>query len=123
MHHPPINGSERVRRQLRDGKGFRKVMADAGAELVLHGHNHRLDQGTVRTPLGEAPVIGVPSASAWPRHGMTPAAYHIYRIGSTPDGWSLRMDSRTFDCQTKTFIPAGHKTFELQAALTAASAA
>ena len=123
VHHPPINGSERVRRQLRDGKGFRDVMADVGAELVLHGHNHRFDQGTVKTPLGKTPVIGVPSASAWPRHGLKPAAYHIYRIGSTPDGWSLRMDIRTFDCQTQTFVAKKQMTFELPAALTAASAA
>ncbi|MGI9436554.1 MAG: metallophosphoesterase family protein, partial [Geminicoccaceae bacterium] len=75
VHHPPINGSARVPKQLRDGAGFRKVIADAGAELVLHGHNHRFDQGETKTPLGSAPVIGVSSASARPRHGNNAAAY------------------------------------------------
>jgi 3',5'-cyclic AMP phosphodiesterase CpdA len=123
VHHPPINGSERVRRQLKDGKGFRKVMAEAGAELVLHGHNHRFDKGEVKTPLGKAPVIGVPSASAWPRHGLKPAAYHIYRIGSTPDGWSIRMDVRKFDRQNLRFVAKKHQNLRVPAAIQAASAA
>ncbi|MGI9509855.1 MAG: metallophosphoesterase family protein [Geminicoccaceae bacterium] len=123
VHHPPIEGSARVRKQLRDGQGFREVIADAGAELVLHGHNHRFDQGEVKTPLGEAPVIGVPSASARPRHGMKPAAYHIYRISSTPDGWNVRMDVRRFDRKKECFAAAGGQDLSVPAALAAACAA
>ncbi len=123
VHHPPIEGSARVRKQLRDGKGFREVIADAGAELVLHGHNHRFDHGDVRTPLGAAPVIGVPSASAWPRHGFKPAAYHIYRIGSTPDGWSVRVDVRRFDRKRLRFVEGKGRTLSVPAAIAAASAA
>ena len=123
VHHPPIDGSARVRKQLRDGKGFREVIGDAGAELVLHGHNHRFDQGEVTTPLGPAPVIGVPSASAWPRHGMKPAAYHIYRIGVTPDGWTIRMDVRRFDRRTLRFAADGGQTLTVPAGVAAASAA
>ena len=123
MHHPPIDGSARVRKQLKDGKGFREVIGDAGAELVLHGHNHRFDHGEVATPLGTAPVIGVPSASAWPRHGLKPAAYHIYRIGPTPDGWTIRVDVRRFDRRRKRFTAAGGQTLSVPAEVAAASAA
>ena len=123
VHHPPIDGSARVRKQLRDGKGFREVIADAGAELVLHGHNHRFDQGDMRTPLGRSPVIGVPSASAWPRHGMKPAAYHIYHIGSAPDGWTILMDRRRFDRKSRRFVPDGGQKLSVPALVTAASAA
>jgi len=123
VHHPPIDGSARVRKQLRDGKGFRDVIGDVGAELVLHGHNHRFDQGEVTTPLGQAPVIGVPSASAWPRHGIKPAAYHIYRIGPTPDGWSVRMDVRRFDRRTERFVAGDGQTLSIPAAVVTASAA
>lgn len=124
VHHPPIDGSARVRKQLRDGKGFRRVIGEAGAELVLHGHNHRFDQGEVRTPLGQAPVIGVPSASAWPRHGMKPAAYHIYRISSMPDGWTVRMDVRRFDRREKRFTAAYRgQSFSVPASVETASAA
>ncbi len=103
VHHPPIDGSARVRKQLRDGAGFRDVIADVGAELVLHGHNHRFDQGEVDTPAGRAPVIGVPSASAWPKHGCKAAAYHVYRISPAPDGWQVVMDIRRFDPKTRRF--------------------
>jgi 3',5'-cyclic AMP phosphodiesterase CpdA len=123
VHHPPIEGSARVRKQLRDGKGFRAVISEVGAELVLHGHNHRYDYGKVRTPLGQAPVIGVPSASAWPRHGLKPAAYHIYRISSTPGGWSIRMDVRRFDRKTQRFVADRGETLSVPAAVSAASAA
>lgn len=123
VHHPPIDGSARVRKQLRDGKGFRDVILDAGAELVLHGHNHRFDQGEVDTPLGTAPVIGVPSASAWPRHGMKAAAYHLYRIGGTPDGWTIRMDVRRFDKRERRFFADGDQTLSVPSMVTAASAA
>ncbi|MGI9507502.1 MAG: metallophosphoesterase family protein [Geminicoccaceae bacterium] len=123
VHHPPIDGSARVRKQLRDGQGFRDVIGETGAELVLHGHNHRFDQGEVDTPLGRSPVIGVPSASAWPRPGIKPAAYHIYRIGSTPEGWSVRMDVRRFDRRAKRFLADGGQTFSIPAGVAAASAA
>lgn len=123
VHHPPIDGSARVRKQLRDGPAFRDVIGKAGAELVLHGHNHRFDQGEVDTPLGRAPVIGVPSASSWPRHGMKPAAYHIYRIGSAPEGWSIHMDIRRFDRQKERFVAHESQTLSVPTAMTTASAA
>ena len=123
VHHPPIEGSARLRKQLRDGKGFRAVIREFGAELVLHGHNHRYDYGEVETPLGQSPVIGVPSASAWPRHGLKPAAYHIYRIGSTPSGWTIDMEVRRFDRKTKRFVADRDETLSVPAAVRAASAA
>jgi len=123
VHHPPIDGSARVRKQLRDGAAFREVIGDVGAELVLHGHNHRFDQGEVETPLGPAPVIGVPSASAWPRHGIKAAAYHIYRIGAAPNGWTIHMDVRRFDRRTEQFVADTGQTWSLPAADAVAAAA
>ena len=123
IHHPPIDGSARVRKQLRDGAAFREVIAEAGAELVLHGHNHRFDQGEVKTPLGSAPVIGVPSASAWPRHGCKAAAYHLYLINPTPDGWTAQMEVRRFDRRRERFIAGGKQGFSIPATVPAASAA
>lgn len=123
IHHPPIDGSARVRKQLRDGAGFRAVIAEAGAELVLHGHNHRFDRGEVETPVGNAPVIGVPSASAWPKHGCKPAAYHLYMINPTPDGWQVQMDVRQFDQRSERFIAGSKQRFSIPSAVAAASAA
>jgi 3',5'-cyclic AMP phosphodiesterase CpdA len=123
IHHPPIDGSARVRKQLRDAPAFRDVIREMGAELVLHGHNHRFDHGEVETPTGSAPVIGVPSASAWPKHGCKPAAYHLYRINPSPDGWRVQVDVRQFDRRTVSFTPAGKQNFSIPASVTAASAA
>ena len=123
IHHPPIDGSARVRKQLRDGAGFRRVIADAGAELVLHGHNHRFDQGEVNTPAGSAPVIGVPSASAWPKHGCKPAAFHLYLINPTPDGWQVQMDVRQFDHRSERFVAGDRQRLSIPASVSAASAA
>jgi 3',5'-cyclic AMP phosphodiesterase CpdA len=123
IHHPPIDGSAVVRKQLRDGAEFRKVIAKAGAELVLHGHNHRYDQGDVKTPVGMVPVIGVPSASAWPKHGCKAAAYHLYLITPTPDGWQIQMDVRRFDHRSERFIAGEKKRFSIPSSVSAASAA
>ncbi len=123
IHHPPIDGSARVRKQLRDAKAFRDVVAETGAELVLHGHNHRFDQGEVETPAGRAPVIGVPSASAWPKHGCKPAAYHLYVINPTPGGWQIDMDIRRFDHRSERFIAGSKQRLSIPATISTASAA
>lgn len=123
IHHPPINGSERMRKQLRDAAAFRKVIAETGVELVLHGHNHRFDQGVVKTPAGTAPVIGVPSASALPKHGCKPAAFHLYLITPIPDGWQIKLDIHRFDCRSQSFVEHKTKQFSVSATMPAASAA
>ena len=123
IHHPPNVGATRMLKQLRDGAEFRAVIADAGAELVLHGHNHRFDQGEVETPIGNAPVIGVPSASSLPKHGCRPAAYHIYRINPTADGWQIKLDVRQFDRRSKRFIAGANRQFSIRSPIAAAAAA
>jgi hypothetical protein len=65
----------------------------------------------------------VPSASAWPRHGLKPAAYHIYRIASTPDGWSIQVDVRRFDRRSRRFVADKGRRLSAPAAVAAASAA
>ncbi len=123
IHHPPINESERMRKQLRDAAAFRRVVAETGVELVLHGHNHRFDQGFVDTPAGPAPVIGVPSASALPKHGYKAAAFHLYRITPIPEGWQIQMDVHRYDQQSRRFAKAESQQFSVAASMLAASAA
>lgn len=123
IHHPPIEDSARVRRQLRDAGAFRKVIAETGAELVLHGHNHRFDHGDVTTPLGTAPVIGVPSASAWPKHGCKAAAYNLYQIKPSPEGWQVDVDVREFDRRSERFIAGRKQQYAIPAATIASVSA
>lgn len=41
IHHPPYVGGARRTRELLDADAFEAMLRRAGAELVLHGHNHR----------------------------------------------------------------------------------
>ncbi|MFN3674171.1 MAG: metallophosphoesterase family protein, partial [Bosea sp. (in: a-proteobacteria)] len=41
IHHPPYVGGARRSRELVDAEAFEAMLARAGADLVLHGHNHK----------------------------------------------------------------------------------
>ena len=81
IHHPPLPGQAPPRRGLEDAAAFARVIERAGAELVLHGHNHR-DMLAWRSHAGRAvPVLGVASASAAHAHKTEPLArYHLLRL-------------------------------------------
>jgi 3',5'-cyclic AMP phosphodiesterase CpdA len=80
IHHPPTRNGTSFGRGLRDAKAFEKVIARQGAELVIHGHNHRHSVVTIKGPEGDVPVVGVASCSAVPGSPNHRAAYHLYRI-------------------------------------------
>jgi len=95
IHHPPFDGPDQRRKGLHDGAAFRAVIAEAGAELVLHGHTHRSGLAKLPTPDGFAPVIGVPSASAKYAHdGRGHGQYHLYRVEREGDGWRIEVEVR-----------------------------
>ena len=86
IHHPPhLTGAKRGR-GLRDAAAFEAVIARHGADLVIHGHNHRTSVAHLQGPGGPVPVVGVPSCSAIPgSHGHL-AAYHLYRFAPRSGG-------------------------------------
>lgn len=86
IHHPPYREGASVGRGLRDAAGFARIIAAHGAELILHGHNHRAMLGHLPGPTGPVPVVGVPSASAIPGSANHRAAYHLFRIDGEPSG-------------------------------------
>ena len=97
VHHPPIQESIVWRKRLVDAAPFREVIAEAGAELVLHGHDHTFGVERIRGAGGEVPVFGVPSASAG-RAGSKPQAhYQLYQIGKEGEGWRVEVAARGFD--------------------------
>lgn len=91
LHHPLIEGTVSRRKRLIDGPELTALLAEEGVELVLHGHGHRSHRKDLETTDGIAPVIGVPSASSV--HGEL-AAYHLYRISPTREGWELESAAR-----------------------------
>jgi len=92
LHHPPHVGGARLLRGLDDAAAFEAVIAEHGAELVLHGHNHKPSVAYIAAPQGRTPVVGVASASAKPGGHCPAAAYHLYEIERT--GEALRIGLR-----------------------------
>ncbi|MGP8231925.1 MAG: metallophosphoesterase family protein [Methylovirgula sp.] len=80
IHHPPHQNGAKFGRTLSDAALFEAMIRRHGAELVLHGHNHRLSVTHIPGPDHQVPVIGVASASA--NHGIHDhrAGYNLFRI-------------------------------------------
>jgi 3',5'-cyclic AMP phosphodiesterase CpdA len=95
IHHPPFDSRGQWRKGLHDGAAFRAIVAEVGAELILHGHTHRSGLAKLPTPTGFAPVIGVPSASAtYVPGGRGHGQYHLYRIQREEDRWRVEVEVR-----------------------------
>jgi 3',5'-cyclic AMP phosphodiesterase CpdA len=98
IHHPPLAPGATLGRGLRDARAFSDVLASAGAELVLHGHNHKRSvewfERRGRPPI---PVVGVASASAVPGTPRHRAAWHLYRFGFEGEKLNIAMTTRQVD--------------------------
>ncbi|WP_442753385.1 metallophosphoesterase family protein [Methylocystis sp. JAN1] len=94
LHHPPHVGGARALRNLEDAAAFEAVIARHGAELVLHGHNHRPSVAYIAAPHGRTPVVGVASASARPGGHYPAAAYNLYRIERAGEGLRIGLRRR-----------------------------
>jgi 3',5'-cyclic AMP phosphodiesterase CpdA len=93
IHHPPIAPHSARHKRLTDAAAFCAAIASAGAELVIHGHDHVHALTSLAGDSGQVPVVGVPSASAAP--GVKHAgAYNLYRIEGGPSAWRCEMVSR-----------------------------
>ncbi len=84
VHHPPLPGLARPRRALINSDEMQAVLQHGGAELVIHGHNHRHMLNYFETDRVRVPVVGVPSFSAAIPGAY--AAYNIYAIKMTDAG-------------------------------------
>jgi 3',5'-cyclic AMP phosphodiesterase CpdA len=96
IHHPPESEPRRHRERLLDAAAFRDALAEVGAELVLHGHEHVRSVIWLDGPSGRIPAIGVPSASAAIRGHWQPAGYYLFRITGPPQAWHCEMVTRGF---------------------------
>lgn len=80
LHHPPVTRGVKFGRGLTDARRFELILRKAGAELVLHGHNHRFSVQQMAGPHAQIPVVGVGSASAVPGTAQHLAEYNLIRI-------------------------------------------
>ncbi|MCJ2053476.1 metallophosphoesterase family protein [Methylobacterium sp. J-070] len=102
IHHPPQPGGAATGRELKDAAAFTAMIGRAGAELILHGHNHVMSSTAIPGPAGRAvPVVGVPSASARPDgHGATAArraSYLLFEIARAETGFAVSARRRGLD--------------------------
>jgi 3',5'-cyclic AMP phosphodiesterase CpdA len=88
IHHPPLAGSSRWHRRLIDFELAQSPIVDAGAELVIHGHEHKMLVAEMDSPKGPIPVIGAPTPSS--AHG----AYLLFDIDGEPGAYSCRLTER-----------------------------
>jgi 3',5'-cyclic AMP phosphodiesterase CpdA len=94
IHHPPTSKPSHYLKRLTDGARLRDVLARHGAELVIHGHNHRRQTVWLDGPNGRIPAIGVPSASEAPPGEHDPAGYNLYRIEGASGAWRCEVITR-----------------------------
>jgi 3',5'-cyclic AMP phosphodiesterase CpdA len=89
IHHPPLSPPRRYFRRLVDGPELRRILAAQGAELLLHGHDHRRAlvwlEGSGNRKI---PAVGVASASAQGKHAHEDSAgYNVFRIEGARGDW------------------------------------
>ena len=102
LHHPVHQDGEPERRALWDGAALRALLAELGAELVIHGHKHRRRVNHLDGPGRSVPAIGVPSSSEVGSRPEKLAQYHVYEIEPTARTLAVRV--RGYDPATQRFV-------------------
>ena len=99
VHHPPISHAKSHKRLL-DAAALKQVIAEHGAELLLHGHDHLAMLNWLPDQAHSGvPAVGVPSASAAPGMSHDAAAYNLYSIGGAPGAWTCEMVARGINAE------------------------
>ncbi len=97
IHHPPYVGGARRSRELVDAARFEAMLARTGADLVLHGHNHKFSLAW-RAGVGhDVPIVGVPSASIGPLGHGERATWHLFRIDGDAKAPHITLEQRGFE--------------------------
>jgi 3',5'-cyclic AMP phosphodiesterase CpdA len=104
LHHPPVPGEEQWRKRLIDAARLCAAIARQGAELVLHGHQHRSVQSRIAIPGTGVPVFGIPSASSIGHRTGRMAQYHLYTVRRSATGWALELEVRGYAAETERFV-------------------
>jgi 3',5'-cyclic AMP phosphodiesterase CpdA len=111
IHHPPAG--KRARHPTRGLHGWQALaglLAETGAELVLHGHEHRDLRHDIAGPEGaRIPVLGIQSGSYHGLHAEHTARYRIFDISLSPPGPGARprliaYHQRVWDADRTSFV-------------------
>jgi 3',5'-cyclic AMP phosphodiesterase CpdA len=81
IHHPPAGHRAKKKiRGLRDHEDFARVIAECGADLIVHGHEHVDVSEVLSGPAGPVPVRGVQSGTYFHNKPDRTARYRIFEI-------------------------------------------
>jgi len=100
IHHPPVANAAPWQKKLWGIARFQRVIAEEGAELILHGHTHLPSlsylpaRAGAENPQGRAAVLGVPSAAQEFGGHKPPAGYNLVEISG--DRGEFRCNLRRF---------------------------
>jgi 3',5'-cyclic AMP phosphodiesterase CpdA len=97
IHHPPLPGQADRLRGLTDSRDLAALLSREGAELVLHGHNHRPMLAFAAGPTGPIPVVGAPSASAHAGVHDPGAGYNLFHIAQQAGRRHIELIRRGYD--------------------------
>jgi 3',5'-cyclic AMP phosphodiesterase CpdA len=109
LHHSPVDGVSRSRRRLIDAPELRRCIAERGADLVLHGHEHAFRFDQIAGTAGPVPVFGMPSASRQSASADEVAQYCVYDIEGSPSQWRIVAASRRFVAASRGFASGGRR--------------
>lgn len=106
IHHPPVPGAYKWRKRLVDAESAADVIRTHGAELVLHGHTHRIIRNSLRGPDGRSiPVVGLASASSTETSPERASRYSLWTVTIGSDGSrSLTHRSRRHDSESGAYV-------------------
>jgi 3',5'-cyclic AMP phosphodiesterase CpdA len=104
LHHPPCPDGLAWRKRLVDADDFQSVIRRCGAELVLHGHDHKFGTAWIDAVGGKVAVFGVPSASAVADGKRPQSHYHLYGIASSAKGWEIGVKVRRYEGAETGFV-------------------
>jgi len=80
IHHPVMDGVAKSRHDLLDLDAFNRVIAERGAELILHGHEHVHIEGALPGPEAEAIVHGIASGTSLSQKAGRHGAFSLYNV-------------------------------------------
>lgn len=78
IHHPPTEGVSKPRHRLLDTHAFAAVIREHGAELVLHGHEHKRLETELEGPDGPVLVHGIASGTAKSSQPRRASCFSVY---------------------------------------------
>lgn len=97
IHHPPYVGGAKRGRELVDAEAFEAMLKRKGADLVMHGHNHKFSLAWRPGPDHDVPIVGVPSASIGPLGHGEMATWHLFKIEGDASAPSISVEQRGFE--------------------------